>query len=119
MELVDTPDLKSCGPCARAGSIPASSTKKEDMKKVFYATVLSVLFLSCKGKTYKYKIEGQVPVMVEKQVDWNEVNVTQELRPAIAYTDTIYGMNKDSIWYYNTDGSKLTIHKPYTVRSLK
>lgn len=103
----------------RAGSIPAPSTKKEDMKKVFYATVLSVLFLSCKGKTYKYKIEGQVPVMVEKQVDWNEVNVTQELRPAIAYTDTIYGMNKDSIWYYNTDGSKLTIHKPYTVRSLK
>ena len=89
------------------------------MKKVFYAAVLSVLFLSCKGKNYKYKIEGQVPIMIERQVDWNEVNVTQELRPAIAYTDTIHGMNKDSIWYYNTDGSKLTIYKPYRVSSLK
>ena len=91
------------------------------MKKVAGMLVLSILFLSCKNKgiKYKYKIEGQVPVMIERQVDWNEVNVTQELRPAIAYTDTIYGMNKDSIWYYNTDGSKLTIFKPYTVISLK
>jgi hypothetical protein len=91
------------------------------MKKVASMLVLSILFLSCKNKgiKYKYKIEGQVPVMIERQVDWNEVNVTQELRPAIAYTDTIYGMNKDSIWYYNTDGSKLTIFKPYVVSSLK
>ena len=91
------------------------------MKKVAGMLVLSFLFLSCKNKgiKYKYKIEGQVPVMIEKQVDWNEVNVTQELRPAIAYTDTIYGMNKDSIWYYNTDGSKLTLFKPYRVSSLK
>jgi hypothetical protein len=91
------------------------------MKKVAGMLVLSILFLSCKNKgiKYKYKIEGQVSVMIERQVDWNEVNVTQELRPAIAYTDTIYGMNKDSIWYYNTDGSKLTIFEPYTVSSLK
>jgi len=91
------------------------------MKKVAGMLVLSILFLSCKNKgiKYKYKIEGQVSVMIERQVDWNEVNVTQELRPAIAYTDTIYGMNKDSIWYYNTDGSKLTIFKPYRVSSLK
>ena len=119
MESVDTPDLKSCGPCVRAGSIPAPSTKKEDMKKVFYVSVLSILFLSCKGKDYKYKIEGQVPVMVERQVDWNELNVTQELRPAIAYTDTIAGQTKDSIWYYNSDGSKLTIFKPYRVTEVK
>ena len=91
------------------------------MKKVAGMLVLSILFLSCKNKgiKYKYKIEGQVPVMIEKQVDWNEVNVTRELRPAVAYTDTIYGMNKDSIWYYNTDGSKLTLFKPYRVSSLK
>jgi hypothetical protein len=91
------------------------------MKKVAGMLVLSILFLSCKNKgiKYKYKIKGQVPVMIKRQVDWNEVNVTQELRPAIAYTDTIYGMNKDSIWYYNTDGSKLTLFKPYTVSSLK
>ena len=27
VELVDTPDLKSCGPKARAGSIPVPSTE--------------------------------------------------------------------------------------------
>jgi hypothetical protein len=89
------------------------------MKKVFYVSVLSILFLSCKGKEYKYKIEGQVPVRVEKQVDWNEINVTEELRPAIAYTDTIAGQTEDSIWYYNSDGSKLTIFKPYRVTEVK
>jgi hypothetical protein len=81
--------------------------------------LLSTLLLSCDVKEYKYKIEGQVPVLIERQVDWNEVNVTQELRPAVAYTDTIYGQNEDSIWYYNTDGSKLTLLKPYTIYKLK
>jgi hypothetical protein len=81
--------------------------------------LLSFLLFSCDVKEHKYKIEGQVPVLIERQVDWNEVNVTQELRPAIAYTDTIYGQNEDSIWYYNTDGSKLTLLKPYTIYKLK
>ena len=81
--------------------------------------LLSSFLFSCDFKEHKYKIEGQVPVLIERQVDWNEVNVTQELRPAIAYTDTIYGQNEDSIWYYNTDGSKLTLLKPYTIYKLK
>jgi hypothetical protein len=81
--------------------------------------LLSSLLFSCDVKEYKYKIEGQVPVLIERQVDWNEVNVTEELRPAVAYTDTIYGQNEDSIWYYNTDGSKLTLLKPYTIYKLK
>ncbi len=80
---------------------------------------VSTLFFSCKGKEYKYKIEGMVPTMIERQVDLTEVNITEELRPAIAYTDTIYGQNEDSIWYYNSDGSKLTIMKPYKVFKLK
>ena len=81
--------------------------------------LLSSLLFSCDVKEYKYKIEGQVLVLIERQVDWNEVNITQELRPAIAYTDTIYGQNEDSILYYNTDGSKLTLLKPYTIYKLK
>ena len=81
--------------------------------------LLSSFLFSCDFKEHKYKIEGQVLVLIERQVGWNEVNVTQELRPAIAYTDTIYGQNEDSIWYYNTDGSKLTLLKPYTIYKLK
>ena len=49
--------------------------------------LLSSLLFSCDVKEYKYKIEGQVPVLIERQVDWNEVNVTEELRPSVAYTD--------------------------------
>lgn len=102
----------------RAGSIPAPSTKIYNMK-VVYAIGLSVLFFSCKGKEYKYKIEGMVPTRIERQVSLDEVNITEELRPAIAYTDTIHGQNEDSIWYYNSDGSKLTLMKPYRVYIIK
>lgn len=102
----------------RAGSIPASSTKIYNMK-IVYAIGLSILFFSCKGKEYKYRIEGQVVTRIERQVDLTEINVTEELRPAIAYTDTIYGQNEDSIWYYNSDGSKLTLLKPYSVFIIK
>lgn len=34
VELVDTPDLKSCDYCGRAGSIPAPSTKPADYQQV-------------------------------------------------------------------------------------
>lgn len=81
--------------------------------------LLSSFLFSCDFKEHKYKIKGQVLVLIKRQVGQNEVNVTQELRPAIAYTDTIYGQNADSIWYYNTDGSKLTLLKPYTIYKLK
>ena len=32
VELVDTQDLKSCGHCVRAGSIPASGTPQKYLK---------------------------------------------------------------------------------------
>ena len=35
VELVDTPDLQSCGHYARAGSSPASSTKRKLLKNDF------------------------------------------------------------------------------------
>lgn len=41
VELVDTPDLKSCGPQARAGSTPAPGTKRKK------DTISSVLFAFC------------------------------------------------------------------------
>jgi len=46
-------------------------------------------------------------------------DTTKYLRPAVAYTDTIYGQNKDSIWYYNSDGSKLTLLAPYKIYKIK
>jgi hypothetical protein len=80
---------------------------------------LSIFLFSCDDREYNYKIEGQVPTLIERQVDLDEVNITEELRPAIAYTDTIYGQNEDSVWYYNSDGSKVTLLKPYKIYKLK
>lgn len=53
--------------------------------------LISLMIFSC-GKNYKYKITG-----------------INENHPVIAYVDSISGYNKDSIWYSNSDGSKVII----------
>lgn len=58
-------------------------------------------------------------MLIEKHVDWQETNLTEELVDVIAYTDTIHGYNNDSIWYYNSNGSKMTILTPYKVAKIK
>jgi hypothetical protein len=75
------------------------------MKKLIYTLSLSLILISCydKRNDYQYRIEGNI----------------KSNTPAIAYTDSIYGQNEDSIWYYNSDGSKLTILSPYKVYKLK
>lgn len=80
------------------------------MKKFIFITLMIGLF-SCNGSNFKYKIEGSVRMKGKSGQD--------STHAAIAYTDTIYGFDDDSIWYYNSDGSKLTILAPYKVYSLK
>lgn len=81
------------------------------MKKIIFPLLLILTIVSCDRKEYKYKIEGQVKYRTKSGID--------SLHSAIAYTDTIHGYNEDSIWYYNSDGSKLTILKPYIVSEIK
>lgn len=81
------------------------------MKKIIFSFLIVSTILSCDRKEYKYKIEGQVKYRTKSGVD--------SLHSAIAYTDTIHGYNDDSVWYYNSDGSKLTILQPYTVSKIK
>lgn len=80
------------------------------MKKIIFSILLITLCVSCKNN-YKYKIEGQVKYKTKSGVD--------SLHAAIAFTDTIHGYNDDSVWYYNSDGSKLTILQPYTISKIK
>jgi hypothetical protein len=89
------------------------------MKNLIFI-LLTVLLFSCEQKEYKYKIEGYVMVNKPKSYTYipNE-DTTKYLHEAIAITDTIYGLNKDSIWYYNTNGSKMTILAPYKIDTLK
>jgi hypothetical protein len=87
------------------------------MKNLLKVTLLSLIILSsCKGKDYKYKIEGNVLSRKSYTYVPNDVKYPH---PAIAYTDTIYGQNKDSVWYYNSDGSKLTLLSPYKIYKIK
>jgi hypothetical protein len=78
-------------------------------------TCLHFLISSCnntekKTIVYKYKIEGLVKY---------HRNGQELTGPAIAYTDTIFGQTKDSIWYFNTNGSKVNIIAPYKVYDIK
>jgi hypothetical protein len=65
------------------------------MKKLLF---LIILLSSCISHEYKYKIEGNV-------------KTNSGYVKAIAYADTIE-RNKDSVWYYNSNGSKVTIISP-------
>jgi hypothetical protein len=89
------------------------------MKMIYVGLLLVGTLLSCKGRDFKYKIVGKKPMLIERHVDWQETNLTEELVDVIAYTDTIHGVNKDSIWYYNSDGSIMSIHAPYAVYKIK
>ena len=83
---------------------------------ISFLLALSYSISSCNsnGNTkrivYKYRIEGNVKYYKDGQ---------QLQGPAIAYTDTIFGKNSDSIWYYNSNGSKLTIIAPYKVFNIQ
>ena len=86
---------------------------------IYVGLLLVGTLLSCKGRDFKYKIVGKKPMLIERHVDWQETNLTEELVDVIAYTDTIHGADKDSIWYYNSDGSIMSIHAPYAVYKIK
>jgi hypothetical protein len=91
------------------------------MKKLIYVLSLSFIMISCHDKRndYPYRIEGNVKSIQKTGDTFNGYQIDTVIRPAIAYTDTIYGQNKDSIWYYNSDGSKLTLLAPYKVYKVK
>lgn len=81
---------------------------------------LSLVLFSCKGNNFKYKIEGNVMAVGHKHYSFvPNYDTVKTLHPAIAYTDTIHGYNEDSIWYYNSNGSKVTILAPYKIYEIK
>ena len=73
--------------------------------KIIYFFIL-LIFFSCSGKSYKYEIEGYSNHIIDNQ----HVRIK-----TIVYTDTISGMNEDSIWCYNTNKSKIILYKPYKI----
>lgn len=76
------------------------------MKKIFFAILFSYLIFSCNLKPrYKYEIHGYV-------------EVEGRMHPAIWYTDN-YVAYDDSIVYYNSDSSMVSIKTPYTLYEIR
>ena len=70
------------------------------MKKLIFLLLFSSLILGCNVKSpYKYEIHGYVLVK-------------EDTMPAIWYTNN-YLMYDDSIVYYNSDSSMVSIKPPY------
>ena len=74
------------------------------MKKLLLISVLSILF-SCK-REYKYKIIGKVYI---------PSNGTTSMHDAVWYTDTI-GIDGDTLYYFNSDGSEVRIYPPFILK---
>lgn len=68
------------------------------MKKLVLILMI-LLITSCTQREYRYRIEGSV-------------KVNDTLYPAIWFTDTI-SFDKDTAYYYNSDGSEVRIYPPY------
>jgi hypothetical protein len=82
-----------------------------------YLIILFIITLySCSDSLFpKYKIEGKAEGFVETGDFFRPRKKVKLIKDAIAYTDTIHGYNEDSIWYYNSNGHKVTILAPYVV----
>lgn len=71
-----------------------------------FLLILSIIILnSCKNEDYKYKIVGKV-------------NTKDGKKDAVWYVDTIF-FNSDTIFYVNSDSSKVEIAPPYMVYEIK
>lgn len=76
------------------------------MKKLISILVISTLvFLSCDNRKYRYEIHSKVYV---------PTSGVSGLHDAIWFTDTI-SFDRDTIYYFNSDGSEVRIKPPYVL----
>lgn len=77
------------------------------MKKLILSLVcLTILItVSCNRNKYRYKIYGKIYI---------PTSGLHPMHDAIWYTDTI-SFDGDTLYYFNSDGSKVTIRPPYTL----
>ena len=73
--------------------------------KTLFSLLILMMITSCGGHDYKYRVSGTVilpesPVIKSSNAVW--------------YTDSI-NFNGDTIYYFNSDGSKVKINPPYVL----
>ena len=80
--------------------------------------LFSLTFFACKGKQWKYRIQGEVEARV-KETEWPQApRYSVKKRVAIWYTDE-YQIVNDTVVITNSNGSSWKIAKPYKIDSLK
>ena len=77
------------------------------MKKLILSLVFLIILItfSCNKNKYRYKIYGKIYI---------PTSGLHPIHDAIWYTDTI-SFDGDTLYYFNSDGSKVTIRPPYTL----
>lgn len=74
------------------------------MKKLIFISLITFILLSCEQTKYRYKINGKVYI---SDSNW--------VYDGIWFTNTI-GFDKDTIYYFNSDGSEVRIYPPYKIK---
>lgn len=87
--------------------IKMNITSQNMKNKLSLIAIISLLLFSCERKNYKYEIHGNIYLKT--------VEGTYVKHPAIWLTDTI-SFDGDTIYYENTDGSKVRIMPPYILK---
>ena len=77
------------------------------MKKLILSLVFLTILItvSCTRNKYRYEVRGRVYV---------PTSGPNPMHDAIWYTDTLE-FDGDTLYYFNSDGSKVTIRPPYTL----
>jgi hypothetical protein len=75
------------------------------MKELLLTLLTIIMISSCITKEYKYEIHGKVYIPTAG---------VHPMHDAIWYTDTI-SFDGDTLYYFNSDGSKVTIRPPYVL----
>ena len=73
------------------------------MKKLLLLLLITFIIFSCNKREYKYEIHGKIYIPTAGP---------HPMHNATWYTDTI-NFNGDTAYYFNSDGSKVTIRPPY------
>ena len=76
------------------------------MKKIILLLLIAFIMFSCNRKEYRYEIRGKVYI---------PTSGPHPMHDAIWYTDTI-SFDGDTAYYFNSDGSKVTIRPPYILK---
>lgn len=89
------------------------------MKKLILLILIVLVSCSKRKLNYKYRITGTCKKVIKSGDCFNGYTTKSITINAICYTDSIYGKDDDSVWYFNSDGSKMVILKPYNIEKSK